>query len=614
MRDLESIHAAALTGDGDSTALRERWSARLLAGVENAQVNDIVGMIALDGRPTPVVAPGAAFRSVRQLVAGEEAVQGRLAQAGAVAFFPLEQDGYTVGQAYDHLQNGRIKEIVRLGYAPIKGVDENGDAELAIFQTISPQYPQGTRSGFLGLHHEGTPVPLIARVNDVPYVVEAKGSGNGMGAFMAFGERPLETIIMGGLPYKDALKEHEFLGRAAEAGQTPIIPLAVGKLVVDAAFAEQYGELGIVLKLTPSTVRLSHHDTSGSIPIESERDTLVVVRALLDSFLGKFFQPDGAPVFVSPASHLENYLVSDGMRITETDFEDFREFGGSDIPFVHTQTAQFIDAKRIVRSYFYNFGCLDRFDEPAMVPVIAQYVETFLAGKQVYVDLSAADSMESIADELWNQWLVDLDFAARKQQGYAPVAVARFMIDNKARVDTLVPDLATSLQRDEFMELLSGRVAHIDTDLSQHHSLYLAVAMASELTNRERPRLLERAYKAQRELCAKLLQNETMSDDEAELVAQYMQESKESYEFYFRVFASIMFFHEYIDSELDYLKRLKARGHDGLDMVIQSLCDMRKHTAHINESQDYTAATAFFNNNLLEYMQVLAGKTATLYN
>lgn len=59
MRDLESVHAAALTGDGDSTALRERWSARLLAGVENAQVNDIVGMIALDGRPTPVVAPGA---------------------------------------------------------------------------------------------------------------------------------------------------------------------------------------------------------------------------------------------------------------------------------------------------------------------------------------------------------------------------------------------------------------------------------------------------------------------------------------------------------------------------------------------------------------------------
>lgn len=41
---------------------------------------------------------------------------------------------------------------------------------------------------------------------------------------------------------------------------------------------------------------------------------------------------------------------------------------------------------------------------------------------------------------------------------------------------------------------------------------------------------------------------------------------------------------------------------------------MRKRTAYVNESQDYTAATAFFNNNLLEYMQVLAGKTVTLYN
>ena len=284
----------------------------------------IVGITVVDGVPQPLVTNNGTSRSVRRI--GSDDYDDRVTTRTPLAFSKLDSPYIVTPHEFLEKRGSTMSIIFDSNKAPITTTDTEA-SEFFLFQTYHPKLRTNTRGGFLGIKDlkNGPGGPIIVSENGNKYIVEAKGVGTAKGYFVPM-SGSMEDIVLGGLPDTDALKEHSILIRASSAGLTPILPLASGVF----PHSEQFGNLGVVFRLSPSTLRLSHKDIPGSIPIESKEDLYVVLDKLVTNFVTKFTQAD-KPIFLSPASHLENYLVHDLTNISETELtEESLEFYPND--------------------------------------------------------------------------------------------------------------------------------------------------------------------------------------------------------------------------------------------------------------------------------------------
>lgn len=488
---------------------------------------------------------------------------------------------------------------------------ETGEAtKYVVCQTFHPDIREMTRGGFLATVRGGVITPVEAQTVDSSYFVEVKGVGHNGGGFIQYTDNFFNTVVLGGLPLRDAWREYDNLRRAYEAGITPLVPLAIGQLLIDKTMQDSCGPLGIVYRLSPSFMRLSYRELAGSLPIETSEDSMAVMAKLIDNFLFKFFQPSEVPIFISPASHLENYLVYDDQKITETDFEDFRELGSNDLPFVHTQTASFIDTKAVIEHYFANFARLDHFDEAEGCLSVANLVQSKLAARGVIIDLSGCTDLCDIAEKLWSEWLIDLDYSARQQQKYAPESMLVFFSSNLDRVAALVATHPARSNEADTQSKLEAKKFGPDEPFDDYRALedlgreFVIFFEAPELENGQRYEVFLDTNRQIKSMFWKLT-NTVGRDNIPDTVYQILNDADNNYEFSARIFGGLSFFEGYINSEIDYVQKLLGKGCVELVPLLNLLRDSKTAINSVMKSNDYRKGVVFFREHLLEHMQAI---------
>jgi hypothetical protein len=499
---------------------------------------------------------------------------------------------------------------------PLNGNKKPGD--FVVFQTYSPDFPDHTRSGFLGtVSEDGTSKPLVLPLGDRRYAIEVKGVGHAAGGFGTYVDSYFKPVTKGGLSIADTQREFTNLERAYRAGLTPIIPLAMGKIALSEEAAEQYGDLGVVFRLTPSTLRLSHRETPASIPMESAADTTVVLDKLITNFLNKFFQPENNPVFISPASHLENYIVDQNFEISETDFEDFREFGSGDFPFIHTQTATFIDVRDTIRHYFTNISRIDGFTDGEHVALAAEMVMSKLASHGIKIDLSECENIGEIADRIWEDWLVEQNHEERRRAQYKPQAMHDFVASNDKDALANLNALESSQAPLRF-DL--KEVAGDDPELYKMYSgmldtiqLIKGAASSPNLPNKLRFAALQDVNSQSCQVRAEIkayAQDHEIPDELRGLVRW----ANHGYGFSGRVAGGLNFFADYLASEHSYITLLQAKGHQELDGLKQLVSQTQAEMHGVMNSTDPIVALNFFMNKMIGRMQAIYDESGKSYS
>lgn len=317
--------------------MRQRQFERVIEDFSEHSPEELIDQTVIDGNSANIFAPSGQFFSERGFASVDETIPRQVAVTPIYAG-KLTPEGYRLYQPDRFDNTVIIRSLLRQNVAPMTARNPVDQTDLFIQHHHPLDHPSHIRNGVLTVLRDDQHVPVGLTVDGKVHFMEVKGSGNALGVMIPTKDRFYETITYGGLPWGDAKKEFTNLIRAYEAGLTPVIPVALGKLSMSDKAYDDFGQLGVVMRLTPSTLRLSYRGFSAEVPLDSPEDARVMVCKLVDNFLQKFFLPDDAPIFISPASHLENYLVEDELAVSETDFEDFRELGTGDFPFIHTQT------------------------------------------------------------------------------------------------------------------------------------------------------------------------------------------------------------------------------------------------------------------------------------
>lgn len=582
------------------TSMRARREATL-ADVDASVITpeNLIGLQITPDGPLPICTPGAELHSRRRLGSFVgEVVDLRVVRPVPLAFIKLD-DCYEVGT---DIGEGQLKGMLQQNVAPC--TDQSyPEASFVAFQTFPPLEPRLTRGGFLGKREGDVTLPLVTTIEDKKYIVDVKGIGGAEGGFHPYSNGFFNRVLFGALPAADAQKEYQNLTRAHEAGLTPIRPLAVGSFRLRNGEGAD-DELGVVFRLTPSTLRLSHREIPGAIPIESTDDCIVVVDKMLGNLIDKFFQDDDAAIFLSPASHLENYLVEPDLTITETDFEDFREFGTGELPFVHLQTGTFIDTLSVLKHYFSNFSRVDEFDVEKLTRVVAGMTERKLKARGIVTDLSQVTTVEEIARVMWDEWLVEAQHEARIKHGYTPVDMFHFFISNARYVDELLVD-ARAAGRGTYHALAEAIAANDlfgGEDILKHCLLYGDLYYTPDLTNGER----YGAAAANHDFLEKAARHAVRLNGWTELpesVAEALTHSDNFCELASRLFGSVQFFAKYVASELKTTQQLIAKGYTGLELLAAVLDHAKRAVDQVVSSTDYRVGVQFYSKELPDYMR-----------
>lgn len=578
-------------------------------------VEGFVGFAEKDGGLQPVVTKGTKLTSRRKLN-GHPQADDREVRPVAVGLFK-NLGGYEVSLPDFDLEKGRLGAIIKSGVTPqTKKISIPDDL---VFQTYPPHAPDQTRGGIFGALRNGTPTPLITTHKGKQYAIEIKGCGHANSGFRPAQDQLFKPIVFGGLPLKDAHGEINNMRRASEAGLTPMLPLAMAKLDFTGAGANELGELGIVIRLTPSTLRLSYSDTPASVTPESSEEAMVIVGKLLDNFLGKFLQEPEAPIFISPASHLENYLVTEGITLTETDFEDFRDFGSSDFPFVHTQTADFIDTRTVLEHYFTNFARVEHFDAQNGHKVVAAMAERKLGNAGIEVDLSGGNSMQEIANNLWYGWLIEREHQARLGSDYMPEQMLRYFGGNDARLikisDSAEDDQEITPFINFYLAVMAGDLnPEIFGELPEAFMAIGAMYNTTDITNRDRYKTLVHADKYLR---TKIWEAGKRSGLDVSEIPKLLTEAVEAaflqYEYAARICSAVKFFEDWVNSEVNYFAALAVKGVDGLNDILHNLIIMQNRVKEVLDANDPDELNDFYMDELEGYVAITAHNSSKLY-
>lgn len=597
---------------GQELDMQRRQKGEIAASI--ASITDafsLVGVTTYEGTIQPLVTQHGKTRSVRRM--GDDSYDDRVTTKTPLAFAELETPYVVAEHDFLRKKGSTMSIIFDSGKGPVtSGGRVNSD--FFLYQTYHPKIRTNTRTGFLGTTEDGGDGgPIIVRENGQKYVVEVKGAGTSKGSFTPKSHE-MEDIVLGGLPATAALKEHTTLSRASSAGLTPILPLAFGVFPPN----ERLGDLGLVLRLSPSTLRLSHKDVPGAVPIESKADLDVVLDKLVTNFVNKF-TAEGKPIFISPASHLENYLVHDLTKISETDFEDFREFGTSDLPFVHRQTATFLDTRLVILHYFRNFGRLDLFDDDSQ-QVVQQLVERKLALNGVHVDLYNCRNSDELVEKIWFDWLVDLEHAERMKNEYYPADMFQYIVKTMNEHNAYVDDSAIS--NVEAVNLLIRSINDGDSQTQQHtefgHITFLLDSLINdeELTNAARLDILEDLHRKLAKLVASqditTALKECYGDESKSFIPEAYGALSLELRHYTSLFRLVDFTNSWMKSEANNYEQLVDSGRLR-DSDVRLIGQLSKHCESVMQS---TNIDAIFNiiSDLIEIVPELADFYYSLYS
>lgn len=489
----------------------------------------------------------------------------------------------SLSDTFDQMSpNSLTRAFIQKNIFPMSLAEDRPSGGVLLFFTHQPEVPEHSRTGVLGGYgREGNPGPIVASLNGEKYFVEIKGAGNPAGKFTKM-DQSVGSIVLGALPLEDAEREFDFLTKASSSVLTPVLPLAMAKVDIGGVDSD----FGVVMRLSPSTIRLSHEGYDGCLPIDSREDTDLILSLLVENLINKFLGGSSQPIFLSPASHLENYLVTEGVTISETDFEDFRELGGLDVPFVHEQTGKFIDMRLILKHYFDNFTRVKGYDPEQHEEFLAVLMQERLQARGVLIDFSNCKDSDEVAEKFWEDFVYFIDLDRRFEKRYEPGFILEWFSKRQLELEKESIQAPPREMQDLEEELVSGRLG----DLSKLCNAMLTVLYLGGDTEKDNMTKYQ-IYKASEHYVFEELRKIYGEDLDASnlpenilIAVRYFQDYRR---YMLKLFDHVDRFSKWAASEFDYMQRANDLGRiDGAERLLAGLNVIDRAAFHAWSSHD----------------------------